>query len=168
MNCDRFREELARYLQDELSAEERASWRAHFQECAGCRSEALRSEPSLLFLLAGHEAPDAGKIEQRLAAAMTEIRSRRLERNLRLRRLRRLAAAAVLVLAGGLGGIALAPHGGGRPAVSTAALEESATAEAVQPPAVEVEMGSDVMVYQLAAEDSDTAMAFVVNPGLQL
>jgi anti-sigma factor RsiW len=167
MNCDRFRKELARYLQDELSAEERASWRAHLRACAGCRSEALRSEPSLLFLLTDHEAPDAGRVEQRLAAAMTEIRSRRLERNLRVRRLRRLAAAAVLVLAGGLGGIVLAPHGGHQ-AVPTAALEESATAEAVQPPAVEVEMGSDVMVYQLAAEDSDTAMAFVVNPGLQL
>ncbi len=119
----------------------------------------------MLLTLAGHNNPEAGSAEQRLAAALTEIRSRRIERNLRLRRLRRLAAAAVLVLAAGIGGIALAPHGE-RQAVSTAALEQSSAA--AQPPVVEVEMGPDVMVYQLAGEDGDTAVAFVVNPGLQL
>lgn len=159
MKCETFRGELPRYLREELDEGRRAEWRRHLRECASCRREAVRSEPSLLFALADPGPETAAPAEARVEAVLAEVRAQRMERRLGWRRLRRTAAAAVLLLAGGLGGLALAPRHAKHPTAGEAA-------HWTQPPTVEVEMGSQVTVYQFAAEDEGTAMAFVVNPEL--
>lgn len=161
MNCETFREELPRYLREEMDESRRADWRRHLGECGACRSLAVRREPSLLLAVAQPEPAVEAVDEARVEAVLAEVRSHRIERRLGSRRWRRMAAAAALVVAGGLGGLVLAPRHQGTPMGEEAARR-------TQPPAVEVEMGSEVTVYQLAAEDGDTAVAFVVNPGLRL
>ncbi len=161
MNCETFREELPRYLREEMDEGRRAAWRRHLGECRACRSLAVRREPSLLFALAQPEARVALPDEARVEAVLAEVRAQRLERRLGAHRWRRMAAAAALVVAAGVGGLVLVPRHPGTPTAAEVALP-------VQPPAVEVEMDSEITVYQLAAEDGDTAVTFVVNPGLRL
>ena len=164
MQCERFLANLSPYLEDRLEEAERAAWRNHFRTCPQCRGKALEQEPSLLLLLAEAPEPDGREVERRLTAAMTAARGARIERLVRTRRLRRWAAAAVLLLGAGLGSMTLlGGHDGDGPVPAARAAVQA------ESPAVEVEMGAGVTVYQLA-EDNDptTTVAFVVDPEMRL
>jgi len=154
MRCERFSELLPAYLAERLDEATRRDLRRHLAACASCRREAGAREPSLL--LVGREAPvPPERIEAVVTGVRAAVRQRRLEARLAAGRRRVLAAAAVL-LAAGLGGLALLGGGGEAPRAASA------------PPVVEVEAGPDATVYRPAVADGDTAVAFVVDPGLEL
>jgi len=170
MDCNVFRELLSSYLDESLEEDRRRSFQRHLRECASCRESALSEDPSLLFAWAPEPVISQQDVEACAAAVKARIRQQRLAHRLQRRRLPWLAAAAavVIMITGGLiwkvtiGGV------GDLPAPGIEAFAEG-DAQSV-PPTVEVEMaGEDVRVYQFAADDDDdTAIYFIVNPGMEL
>jgi anti-sigma factor RsiW len=170
MNCEVFREMIGSYVEGTLEEERRAWFRGHLRDCDGCRESALREDPSLLFDAARNPPDDARAIEACVSAVTSRIRQDRLEHRLHRRQRPWLAAAAaaVLVIAGGVGWRFI---GGGGVGTSVPGVESSHELEVqVAPPTVEVESpGEDVRVYQLAMDgDDDTVMYFIVDPTLEL
>ena len=169
MNCSIFRDLLDPYLEESLEEDRRTWFREHLQRCSTCRDWALNAEPSLLFAIAPRPDPDAARVEACVNAVTSQIRQQRLAKRLHGRRRPWLAAAAaaVLVIAGGL--LWQVMPGPGGDSVLPVAESTAGEADGRTPPSVEVEMdGDDVRVYQFAADDSDTAVVFVVDPSLEL
>jgi len=170
MNCTEFRELLGSYLEESLTEERRRMFRRHLCECTSCRERAVSEDPTLLFSAAPETPVSQAEIEGCAAAVTAQIRQQRLARGLSRRRHPWLAVAAavMIMIAGGLSWKVML--GGVETSIPTAAeihLQDDARSI---PPTVEVEMtGEDVRVYQFAAdEDDDTAVYFVVNPGMEL
>ncbi len=165
MQCERFLENIPLYLEDRLDGAERAEWRRHFGSCAACRDTAMAHDPSLLFLRAEAPPPAEREVERHLAAALSRARAERIERRVRSGRVRRWAAAAVIVLGCGLAGLTFL-GGGVDPGEVSSGTPAIARTER---PAVEVEMDGGVTVYQFAEmDDATTTVAFVVNPEMRL
>ncbi len=165
MDCRRFVELLEPYLDEGLEGAEREAWREHMRNCAPCRRAALEREPTLLLALASR----AGAPDERVAACVGAVRAlthgERLRRDLGRRRRAWLAAAAaaVLAVAGVLG--LRGPVPGEDPAPG-AGSPEARVAEPA--PEVDVETrGGEVRVYRYAV-DGDMAVAFVVDPSMEL
>lgn len=169
MNCRVFREMLDPYLGESLEADQRMWFRDHLTTCDSCQDWAIGQDPSLLFAATEPPAIDAVMVESCAMAVTNQIRQHRLEKRLHRRSRPWIAAAAAAVVLIG-GGLAwrIAPNWGGDATI--AVVEESSEDQSTRtPPSVEVEMsGEDVRVYQFAADDSDTAVVFVVNPSLEL
>lgn len=170
MNCEIFREMIGSYVDETLEEDRRRWFRDHLRECATCRDAALREEPSLFFAVAPAPVTDPAAVEDCVAAVTTRIRQDRFER--RLRRNNRpwiaAAAAAIIVIGGGLTWRTVISGGGATPG---RVIEASRDVEGqATPPTVEFEMpGEEVRVYQFATEgDDDTAVYFIVDPGLEL
>ena len=172
MDCTRFQNLLAGYLNEELEEPDRVAWRQHLLGCATCRVMALEREPSLLFALASRRETDSERVEACTASVLASIRTQRLERQIHRRRRPWLAAAAAAVLALG-GGLAWHEIGHERPVTQASVMPTpgSRNPEAQarqQSPEVDVENdGANVRVYQLAT-DENTTVTFVVDPSLEL
>jgi predicted anti-sigma-YlaC factor YlaD len=170
MDCIEFRHQLDAYLEETMEEERRPDVRRHLRECSSCSTWARSVEPSLIFVTAQPVPVDLARIEACAAAVTGQIRQQRLAGRLRGHRRSWLAAAAACALALiGAGVWQMLPDGGGAmPALS----RDAGTAAEIgaAPPTVEVEMpGDDVRVYHFANdEDNDTAVYFIVNPGLEL
>jgi len=99
MRCEAAREAMSRYLDEELSPEDRTSLEEHTASCTACRAQLAAHERTwaLLARLEPVEAPDV------FAAVEARISPRRglvaLVSGLRLRTLGYAAAAALLVAA---------------------------------------------------------------------
>jgi anti-sigma factor RsiW len=170
MNCEIFREMIGSYVGGTLEEERRAWFRDHLRQCPACRHSALREDPSLLFDAAQDPPDDMRAIEACVSSVTSRIRQDRLERRL-LKRHRpwlAAAAAALVVVTGGVGWRYLGGGGEGMPGPALDASHEVGIQAA--PPTVEIESpGEDVRVYQLAMDgDDDTAMYFIVDPALEL
>jgi len=156
------------YVDETLEEDRRLWFRTHLRECPTCRESALREEPSLLFAMAPAAPSKPEAVEACAAAVMGRIRQDRLER--RLHRNRRpwlaAAAAAIIVISGGLAWRTVNTGGNLQPAVEA----QRGTEQQIAPPSVEVETaGEDVRVYQFANdEDGNTAVYFIVDPALEL
>jgi predicted anti-sigma-YlaC factor YlaD len=169
MNCMEFRELLGSYLEESLEEERRRMFRRHLRECASCRERAVSEDPTLLFAAAPEPPASEADIEACAAAVTAQIKQQRLARSLSRRRRPWLAAAAtaVIVIAGGLSWKVLLGSVE-TPIPATAEIHVHDDAWSV-PPTVEVEMaGEDVRVYQFAVYEDDTAVYFVVDPGMEL
>jgi len=170
MDCERFLAALPRYLDDALEPVEREALRGHLATCPGCRRRALAVEPSLALVAAPPPEAAPEDVERCVVAVTSMIRQDRLSRRLRPPRGRVLAAAAALVIAIGAG--AMWRVIGSGPAATATSGVSSAVAESPAPRAPEVEVDmpeAGVRVYHLAVDEgSDTAVALVVNPALEL
>ncbi len=165
MDCERFLTTISDYLEDTLDEDGRGSWRSHFAGCEDCRRRALAVEPTLVLAGARPSETSPAEVERCVAAVASLIHHDRLDRSLVRRRPRALLAlAAALVVAVSAGVIWRFGPSPGAPAVGPAA---AVTRPA---PEVEVEMeGAELRVYHFAVDgDSDTAVALVVNPALEL
>ncbi len=171
MNCELFERELERYLAEELEGEARHAFREHLRSCAGCRARALEVDPTLALAATPPAEPDPRRVEECVTAVSALVGHARLERGLRSRRRPWLAAAAATLMAAAVGVLwEVRPTGGpGADAVPRVA-EEAAAAEQAPPPQVELDMeGEDIRIYHFAgAEGDDVAVAFVVNPAMEL
>jgi predicted anti-sigma-YlaC factor YlaD len=170
MICEEFREMLEPYLEERLEEGRRPWFRRHLRECPECRRWAVAEDPSLLFALAGEKEADPVRVEACAEAVTTQIRQQRLERRLGARRRPWLAAAAAITIAVG-GGLVWRMNIGTGETPTAPAMEARREVEGrLAPPTVEVDMrGEDVRVYRFANdEDADTAVYFVVNPGMEL
>ncbi len=167
MECRRFEELLEAYLDERLEGADRAAWREHLGGCARCRRLALEREPVLLLSLAPRTEASGERVAACVGAVRALTHGQRLERTLGRRRRAWLtaAAAAVLVVAGGLG-----IRGLGQEDLRTAAAPPAVERAADSAPAPEVEVetrGGEVRVYRYAV-DGDMAVAFVVDPSMEL
>jgi anti-sigma factor RsiW len=167
MNCEIFREMIGSYVDETLDEDQRKWFRRHLRECAPCREIALEHEPTLMFTAARAQPVAPESTDACAAAVRARIRQDRLQRRLNRRRPWMAAAAAVVVLSGGLAWRSMVGHeGSGDSAVGMG----QGSSSRVSPPSVEVEMaGDDVRVYQFANDgDNDTAVYFIVDPSLEL
>jgi len=171
IGCLEVRRMLPRLVALELSPDLEREIRAHLAGCPECRDAAVGREPALAVAWAVAAEPASGEDERFVGEVMGQIHQRRLERRIRGRRPRLLAAAAAMVVAL-LGGTAVLRHLS-RPA---AAPELAAAAATGARPAtgetafIEVD-GAGVRLYQLApASHSRDAVqvAFIVDPHLEL
>lgn len=162
MTCPEVRARLAAYLADGLGEEERQRWREHVVGCTSCRRWVWREDPAAALSLS---LPRVASTDDRfLDEVLAGIHQRRVEKSLvRKRRvLRRVAAAAAVLVALGLGYTRWARVQGPE-AVATPAAEVAAPE-----PFVEVE-GEGVRVYQLASgSDARVQVAFIVSPSVEL
>jgi anti-sigma factor RsiW len=169
MNCEIFRKMIGSYIDETLDEDRRDWFRSHLRECVACRNRALREEPSLFFTAAQDPPVNVEAVEACVSSVTARIRHDRLERRLNrnYRPWLAVAAAAIIVLGGGIAWLGMTGYG----LPSKPSAESSRSFEVkTPPPSVEVEMESDtVRVYQFAAEDnSDSAMYFIVDPAMEL
>ncbi|MGC8916415.1 MAG: zf-HC2 domain-containing protein [Thermoanaerobaculum sp.] len=158
MSCQDVRGQLAAYALEALGEGERARVRAHLRSCSACRALLWRQDPSLAMAVTLEVAEP--RDERFVDDVLAGIHQRRVERALaRKKRLRRMAAAAVVAAALGAAYFRPAP----RPQVAVTAPVPAHPPE----PFVEVE-GEGVRVYQLATEDSRVQVAFIVSPSVEL
>ncbi len=162
---------LPRFVALELDPDVEREVRLHLEGCGECRDAASDREPVLA--LAGSVAaePAPPDDERFVAEVLGQIHQRRLERQLRGRRPRVVAAAAAVVVAV-LGGTAVVRHLA-RPSTAPT-LTAPATPRPGPGPAtqafIEVD-GAGVRLYQVApASQSRDAIqvAFIVDPHLEL
>lgn len=167
MNCDRFLASLPAYISEELSEEERIEWRTHIVSCPSCRAAAVDREPTLMLVGSGMSPPEPEAVERCVTGVVSRIRQEGLERRLsRGGRWWWAAAAAVIVACLGL---ALWFSGADGPSSPASAMREGQSTVAQQPPMVELEMGPEVVMYQVADGPGDqTVTAVIVNPALEL
>jgi len=164
MKCERFRELLPSYVNEDLPEAERLEWRGHLLQCASCRVIALEREPALLFALASRADRPEEKVRACAEHVVASIRRERLAGRIRSRRRPWLAAAAAAVVAVG-GGLAFQQMEHRELAAPQAAAVSQDRRRA---PEVDVENeGENVRVYQLAT-DEDTTVTFVVDPAMEL
>ncbi len=170
MDCDRLFAALPRYLDDTLDSTEREAIRRHLAECPPCRRHAVALDPSLALVLARPREASAEEVERCVSAVTSLVHQERLAGHMHRPRRRWLAAAAVLIVAL-TAGTAWRLIGGGHAATSPSSRGTAVLESPVRPaPEVEVDMReAGVRVYHLAVDDtSDTAVALVVNPALEL
>lgn len=162
MSCSQVRLELPAYLADTLPEDERKRWREHVAGCAACGQWLWREDGVLALSL---RLPQAQPGDDRFVdEVLAGLHQRRVEKALarRKRALRRVAAAAAVLVALGLGyarwSRVEAPETVATPAAPVVAPE----------PFVEVE-GEGVRVYQLAAgSEARVQVAFIVSPSVEL
>ncbi len=169
MNCDEFHDVLEAYLDDSLAQAEREAFRLHLRSCERCRQRAVAVDPTLLFAAVVPTEPRPARVERVTEAVVAQIRQHRLDRRLRPRLGRWLAAAAAaLVLVVGASAWRALQGGGSLVPGQTVEARDEAPAEA-PPPRVRLDMhGEGVRVYEFADDgDGGTAVYYVVNPALE-
>ena len=174
MHCDQFLARIDSYIADDMNDAERADFRSHMGACRKCREVAFIKDPTLLFAAIPRREPDSAQIDACAQAVTALIRQDRLEQRMRSGVPRwMMAAAAVLVLAIGLGFVSMRSSAVSVPVAELgidAVVATEVPAPKAEPPRVEVEMaGEGVRVYQFAQEeDAKTAVYFIVNSAMEL
>lgn len=160
MNCQRFLDCLPDYVSEELSEEDRVSWRAHLAGCPECRARAAALEPTLVLLDGYGAPPPRDAVDRCVTGVLSRVRQESLERRLARRGRWWMAAAAAVVVA--CLGVTVWLTG-------EQSTPPTAPALVRQPPTVELEMGPDVVMYQVVDGPGDeTVTAMIVNPALEL
>jgi anti-sigma factor RsiW len=108
--CESVRGRLPAYARESLSAAERRAVREHLAECAVCRADAARSDPTILFAGLPVEEVSREEVASVVAAVRASVALRQAEQRLgatagrrrdqgrRARGVRAAAAAAVVLL----------------------------------------------------------------------
>lgn len=161
---DRWTDRLSEYLDGELAAPERSALEAHLQECAGCRRTVAELEHVVAAARAATDAAPArdlwAGIQARIAprAAVVPIDSRRALRRRMSFTLPQLAAAAVLFLMLGAGGLYLAMEGvQPQPQAATATAAPGPSAPAAHLASTSHETQADAITELEQALEQDRA-----------
>jgi len=172
MECERFRQLLSAYVDETVAEQDRQEWRQHLRACGRCRHWAVARDPSLLFATVRPEPTDLAKVESCVAAVTTLQRHDRLSRRLPRRTPLSFVAAAAVVLAMLGAGIWYVRVPNDPTQIVPGMVATQHSSEDSPPPVApeaEVVMDQDnVRVYHLADDQDNVAVAFIVNPALEL